>query len=180
VTGQRKADLLEAGARSARQRVDALDLLMMLMDSDYVPAGTSTAQVQWWCYLSFVASGLGATTQRVRSMFTGELDALSSRLDDQWPGLRGEEPANAEQLAGMSAGDLLACLLEMDGEPREPEEFVPWAVTRRHVLGLIEDRLGVCCEAWEGLEANADRRSRTVLSVNARSKQGSDARTGFD
>lgn len=165
--------------RSARRRVDALDLLMMLMDSDYVPAGTSTARMQWWCYLSFVASGLGATTRRVRSMFVGELDTLSSRLDSRYPHLRGEEPANAEELAGMSAGDLLACLLEMDGEPGDPEEFVSWAVTRRHVLGLIEDRLALCCEAWEGLEANADQRSRAALRVNAHSEQRSGTRTGF-
>jgi hypothetical protein len=180
VSNEREKDLREVRERSASRREDALDVFLVLVDGDFVPAGGMAAQVQWWNYLSFVASGLGAATRAVRSLFAGQLEELSSRLDAQYPDLRGEVPERASQLEQMSAANLLINLLAMGVEPSDRTDFVHWAVDRRHALAMVVDRLALCAEAWNGLMTGADRRGRTVLRVSARSEPQHDTRTGFD
>jgi hypothetical protein len=177
---ERMEELREVAERSARRREDALDVFMVLVDGDFSPAGGPAAQVQWWNYLSFVATGLGTTTRAVRSLFIGQLEELSSRLDADYPELKGEMPENADQLAEMSAADLLVYVLEVGPEPKDRQGFVSWAVTRRYALTAVADRLARCSEAWNGLVTGADRRGRTVLRVNARSTPTADTTTGFD
>lgn len=177
---ERDAERAEDLERSMRRREDALDVFMVLVDGDFVPAGGSAAQVQWWNYLSFVASSLGGATRAVRSLFTGQLEELGGRMDAQYPDLKGEVPENAGQLSEMSAADVLLYLLAMGDEPDGGPEFVSWAVSRRHALAMAVDRLALCAEAWNGLSTGADRRGRTALRVSARNKSWSDTGTGFE
>ncbi|MEV6612139.1 hypothetical protein [Kutzneria sp. NPDC051319] len=179
---KRDAERREDVARSAARREDALDVFMVFVDGEFTPAGSVSAQVQWWNYLGFVASGLGSATRNVRSLFMGQLEELRSRLAARYPAVKDELPADAAELSEMSAADLLGLLLTLGEEPTDRGMFETWAVARRYALELLVSRLDLCADAWNGLVTGADRRGRTLLRASARAEGGSErsTTTGFE